>query len=471
MGPTDTSSDTGPAISWRLSLGWGLGSLSMSTMFQAVSVLLLRYMVDFVGIAAATAGLLIGVSKIYDAVVDPFIGMMSDRTRSRWGRRRPYLLLGSVVSAASFWLLFSLPAAVPEPTKIAIAALALVGNATGYALFVIPYLAMPAEMTTSPRARTSLMGYRISATAVGQVVGSFVAPLLIAGSGGGLAGHRVMAAWLAVIILVIGVLCFWLTRDAIQTVRVKTHHYTVSQQIKLAFGNKPFVVLMGVKAANLFGVAILTAITPFFFTKILHDNYVDLGYFFLARAIALFASQPAWVWLSHRVGKKNTFQISSLLYSLCTLALLWGRPGTPLTAVLALGLLTGFFSGGLLLIGQALLPDTIEHDFRRTGLRREGVFSGVYTTIEKASFAFAAAALGVVLSTMGYIQPVGHAAEPASALRAIRLCLLIPAVCQAISSLMLLWYRIDAGEERPLPLPDSEELDGGNIRTPASAAS
>lgn len=461
--------DEQPTISLRLSIGWALGSLSMSAMFQATSVLLLKYMVDFVGLAAATAGLLIGASKIYDAVVDPMIGMLSDRTRSRWGRRRPYILLGSIVSAASFWLLFSLPATLPEPAKVGVALVALIANATGYALFVIPYLAMPAEMTTSPKARTSLMGYRISATALGQIVGSFIAPLIIAGAGGGLAGHHAMALFLTVVILALGALCFWLTKDAVQTDYVKAKHYTAIEQVRLAFGNKPFVVLMGVKAANLFGVAILTALTPFFFTRILHESYVNLGYFFLIKAVALFASQPAWVWLSHRVGKKNTFQISSLFYALCTLALLLGHPGTPFVDVMGLGLVTGFFSGGLLLIGQALLPDTIEHDFRRTGLRREGVFSGVYTTIEKGSFAAAAAVLGVVLTSSGYVQPVGHAQEPASALNAIRLCLFLPAIFQAVSSLILVWYRIDAGADLPIAgLADPEELDGGVI-LPAAA--
>jgi GPH family glycoside/pentoside/hexuronide:cation symporter len=99
-----SQADSANTLSVPIRFGWGIGSLSISLMFNATSLLILRYLVDFVGLGAALAGLLIGIAKIYDAVTDPLMGTISDRTRHRTGRRRPYLLAGALISALSFLL-------------------------------------------------------------------------------------------------------------------------------------------------------------------------------------------------------------------------------------------------------------------------------------------------------------------------------------------------------------------------------
>src|SRR5437763_465162 len=126
---TPATADTAEKIPQSLAIGWAVGSFAMSAMFQATTVLLLSYLVNFVGIAAVTAGLLMGLSKVYDATVDPMIGIVSDKTRSRWGRRRPYLLLGGLVSGLSFWFLFSIPLVADVTLRTALVAVALLANA------------------------------------------------------------------------------------------------------------------------------------------------------------------------------------------------------------------------------------------------------------------------------------------------------------------------------------------------------
>ena len=155
----------------KIMFGWGLGTLCMSLMFQAVSLLILRYLVDYVGLAAGLAGLLIGLGKVYDAVTDPLMGAISDRTHSRFGRRRPYLLLGSLVSALSFVLLFNLAQFVDWAPSLLLGmvVVALLLNATGYTIFNVPYLAMPAEMGLGFHERTRLMSFRAAAVAIGGV--------------------------------------------------------------------------------------------------------------------------------------------------------------------------------------------------------------------------------------------------------------------------------------------------------------
>ncbi|MCC6172197.1 MAG: MFS transporter [Gammaproteobacteria bacterium] len=177
-----------------LCLGWGIGALGMSLMFAATSVLLLRYLVDYVGIAAAVAGLLISLARMYDALIDPLVGVASDRTHSRWGRRRPWLLWGGLLSATSFVMIFHLDG-VADSLKVTAALFVLLANASGYALFNVPYLAMPGEMTDDYHERTRLMSFRVAAVAAGQLFASSVGPLLIVRLGGGATGHE-RTAWL-----------------------------------------------------------------------------------------------------------------------------------------------------------------------------------------------------------------------------------------------------------------------------------
>jgi GPH family glycoside/pentoside/hexuronide:cation symporter len=428
-----------------LSLGWAIGTFAMATIYSASSVLLLGYLVNHVGLAAGVAGLLFGASKLYDVIVDPFIGILSDKTKSRFGRRRPFMLAGTLVAALSFWMLFSIPSTLSGGPLIAFAAFALLANATGYALFVIPYLAMPAEMTNDRAQRTKLMAYRVGATSLGQIMGSFVAPLIIAANGGGMTGHATMSIIVAVAVLVTGITCFVSTGKAKFTTRVESHSHGLVSQFRTAFQNRHFSILMGIKMTSLLYVAVTTVLTPFLFTQILHQNYKMLGYFFLVKSVAMLLAQPLWVKITNRYGRAATYYAGCLGLALTTIPWAFCGPQTTAATILLIGVINGLASGGVLLIGQALLPDAIEQDFRRTGLRREGVFAGVYTVVERASFALAASMTGLILGAMGYIaSKSGPVEQPASAIFGIYLCLIGSIAFLAMSSLFLHFYPRDS---------------------------
>ena len=145
----------GPSqLPFRIVFGWGLGTLGVAVLFNATSFLLLRFLTDFAGLAAAAAGLAIALSKVYDAITDPVMGVVSDRTRTPWGRRRPYLFLGGLACGAAFALLFHAPALGGGEASLALVFLLLLVYATAYTVFNVPYLAMPAEMTDSYHERT-----------------------------------------------------------------------------------------------------------------------------------------------------------------------------------------------------------------------------------------------------------------------------------------------------------------------------
>lgn len=427
-------------------LGWGIGSLGMSLMFSATGVLLLRYLVDYVGIGAALAGVLISVAKFYDAATDTLFGIASDRTHSRWGRRRPYLLLGGVVSAVSFVMLFNLQGAAGPALLPWLVLLVLLLNATGYALFNVPYLAMPGEMTRDYHERTRLMSFRVAAVAAGQLVATFVGPLLIQRFGGDADAHGTTAWVLAVVILLSSLLCFRGTRAA-PAASSTPHALGFKGQLLAAAANRPFVLLLGVKLSYLFGLSIYIAVMPFLFVSVLGLSYAGLGVYFLFQSSLMLVSQPLWVHFTRRLGKVHAYYGATGIYCVAVSSWLIAAPGEASVAIMLRGAVAGLGAGGLLLLGQSMLLDTMQHDFELTGERREGLLAGIYTTVEKLSFSIGPAITGFALGASGYVASAAPGAgQPASARFAILACMtVVPVVSTIIGCLLLRGYRIDAG--------------------------
>ncbi|MEH6548850.1 MAG: MFS transporter [Pseudomonadales bacterium] len=428
--------------------GWGIGSLGMNV-FGFAKLLLLRFMTDILGITPAVAGLLMSGSKLYDAATDPVMGIISDRTSTRWGRRRPYLLLGAILCGLSFVFLFNVPVFERPGFTAAVIGFALILYSTAYTVFNVPYMAMPAEMTDNYHERSFLITFRVYGIAFGQVIGGFVGPLIIAYYGGGYYGHSMMAWAIGAVVLVALLTCFATTGRAKFTQRDETVQRGWREQWRTARSNKPFVILLISKLATLTGTSIMFVSLSYFVTLILEVSYTWLGYFALSITIGMILSQPVWLKLSRRYGKRICFISASILFALVSLTWLASSNGEAAFISISRSVVLGLASGGILLMGQSMLPDTIELDNRRTGLRREGIFSGLYTTVEKLGSAFGAGFAGLTLSFAGYIASTESetVVQPASAITGIYICLaVLPAVTALLSAIAMIWY--DLSEEK-----------------------
>lgn len=440
--PSGAEADKG-LLSIPLKLGWGAGSLAMSAMFMAVGILLIRYLVDYVALSAATAGLLVAASKIYDAFTDPIMGIISDRTKSRWGRRRPYLLLGGAICAISFFMIFSVPNFESGVAKAAFVFGALVLNATGYTIFNVPYLAMPAEMTHNSSERTSLISFRVGFIAVGQFIASVIGPMLLAYFGGGLFGHSAMAGIIAAIIFFACLVTFVATKDAKQSTETKRISVASKEYVSSLLENKPFVILSFMKLAQLTGIALFLGFIPFIFFRVLTESAGTLSLFFLIVTICFLVSQPLWVFIANRYSNKLAYYIAAGAYSASSISWVFASADEPVSMVVLRALITGIGGGGLLLIGQSLLPETIEYDCRRTGLNREAIYSGIFTFVEKCAFSFGAAITGFYLGLIGYVSGTGGGGgQTESTLEAIRYSMLLPPVLFLLSSIMISFYSL-----------------------------
>lgn len=430
-------------LSFGVCAGWGLGTLAVAALFNAVNVLLLRYVVDFVGIGAALAGSLIGLSKLYDAVIDPLVGAASDRTRSRWGRRRPFLLFGGVLLAIAAPLLFNVPSGLSAQVKVWYVLVALLAYATAYAVFTVPYMAMPAEMTTDYHERSHLISFRVYATAVASLIATFVGPVLIARAGGGQAGYTSLSIFLALVVLVSAYACFRLTGSAPFQEKIDQARIGFARKLALIAGNRPFMLLLAIKLLQLMALAVTQASTPFLFKRVLGLSDTMLGLYFLVFYVAMMIAQRFWLRAGRHFGKRNAYIVVTAVYGIMYLSWYFVVPGEPLAILFVRAVLLGAAAGGVLLLGQSLLPDTMEWDYRRTGLRREGMLAALYTVIEKLAFALGAAATGIVLGAAGYVQGKGLAnvTQPESAITAIfLLASVVPMVLLLASCVLLKFY-------------------------------
>lgn len=434
-------------LPYRAVIGWGLGTLPMAIYFNAFNILALRFFTDFVGITAASAGLLIGLSKLYDAFSDPLMGMLSDRTKGRFGRRRPYLLLGGILCGVSLYVLFSTPAGMSGTTALWYVGGVLLLYATSYTIYNIPYMAMPAEITRDSRQRSSMMSWRVACIGAGGLIAGAFGPKVVAWAGGGVAGHSVMGMILGGLIVSFSLLTFFLTSDAPAfTPSTNQQRFTLRQNIATILSNRPYLLLLGLKFFQLCGVAISSGTLAFFTVWILGRTYADLGTIILFTSVGQIIGAPLWLGVQRRIGSRFTFCASALVFCLISLSWLLASADEAFTITLARVFLKGLATGGILLVGQSLLPDTIEFDRLSTGQRREGVLSGFYTTIEKLAFAVGTALTGVYLGASGYLgmQSSATGGQSAEAITAIYYCQsVLPATFVAISALFIIRYSLD----------------------------
>jgi GPH family glycoside/pentoside/hexuronide:cation symporter len=426
-------------------IGWGLGAVG-STIFLFSKSLILRFMTDELGVAAAAAGFLFAISKIYDAATDPVIGIISDKTDSRWGRRRPYLLAGALLCATTFVLLFTVPDIQSSRNILIYMGALLLLFATAYTLFNVAHVAMPVEMTSNYQERSELFAYRAGAIGLGSILGGFLGPLIIAAYGGGRTGHEVMSWVLGTMVFVAMTGCFWMTRRAPFRQKQTTIRYSLAEQLTTALSNRPYLILMIVKVFLLVTATMNSGTAAYFTSKIMNLSDRWLGIYFLCYGLALLLSQPVWLRVVRTFGKRRTYIATALCYALVAMSWTLADQNEHLALFVLRAIGIGWMTGAVMLATQSMLPETIDYDYRRTGLTREGLFTGFYTTVEKLGVATGVAITGIVLGTMGYVASTGGevVTQPASAIKGIYLCFgVIPAVLITVSCLVVSMYNLD----------------------------
>ena len=445
--------------SFPMCLGFGVGTSGISILLNTVAVYFPAMMATVLGLDTAVAGLLLMLSKIYDAFADVLIGASSDKLRARYGRR-PFLFAGAIVSFGAMLMIFLAPS-MSEPMLIAYMAVALVIYSTGYSLFNVPYLALPAEITRGARERLKLISYRTAFIGIGQLVALALSAWLIEIGGGGDYGYRLMGGIMAVLALGTMMASWYGTRFAIFDQRSGTPHRLSKADFRSLLENRPLFVLLGAKLCQYVSFGVLMPITLLFMLNVMSVGYAGMIHLSVVQNATVFVSMAAWTRIGRRIGKRNAYLLAQAIMIPTVLTWYWADASTGFAGIWWRGVLFGFASGGALLMSTSMLPDTIEYDRLKNGVERGGVFASLYSVNEKLGFAFGAAVLGLGLSAAGYISTMHGEIVQQSATTVTALYLIkagVPAVMLLIGAALLLMYKLD--EDMLDELRDKRRAEG-----------
>jgi GPH family glycoside/pentoside/hexuronide:cation symporter len=443
-------------------IAYGVGMLG-NQMFPAALGVFMVVLVKGLGFPPLLWGVLFFVPRVLDAVTDPIMGFITDNTRSRWGRRRPYIFLGAIVTGTCYvamWQLYEHNSLIFNFTYFL--ALSLVFY-VGLTIFATPYVAMGYEMSRDFHERTRLMAV---AQFLGQwawVIVPWFWPLIydVDLFPSAAAGVRNLAIW-------VGLGCMGLalvpaifvrspsTKDAdnlreLNRKNLKENLRLLLEGFRAAFRCVPFRKLCAATFLVFGSFQTIAAFGFFIVVYYLFDGDAGAagswpGWFASAGALCTtFLVIPFITWISQRLGKKNTFLVAQSISIVGYLLFWWAfRPGTPLLMLAPLPLFA-FGIGGLFTLMTSMTADVCDLDELDTGLRREGTFGAIYWWMVKFGMAFAGLLSGLIMALTGFVADAPSQAE--GVMTGMRLAYsLVP----SIGALLAIWvmWNYDVTEEK-----------------------
>ena len=434
----------------RVKAMWATGAFGVAILMNGISALALFYFVSVLGIPAATAGFLVFLSKIYDAVSDPLTGWMSDRTQSTQGRRRPWLFWGAIVSAISFVGVFTVPFEGTGNLTLAYVLAALILYTTGYSLFNVPYMAMPAEMTRGYHERSSIHGWRVMFASVGGFLSQSMAGVVLELMGKDWDAHAAVGALGGSLILTSMLVAWAGTRQAPHYPRSE-QRVPFREQVMGFARNRPFQQILAIKLVQLIGVSASSGGLMFFLVKVIDMPLTKLPLIGGPMVLAVMTCTPLLVRLSKAIGKRGAYMLSAILTGFVGMSWVYAVPGEPDWLLVVRGFFNGIAFAGNVIFAMSMLTDAMELDYHRSGLRREGMYSALYSFVEKLASALGPLMLGIALSAAGFDPKTPPSEVTESVRQAVLLSIAyIPAGMAALAMLILAFYRLDEAALRKL---------------------
>ena len=428
----------------REKFAYGLGDFGLMIGYGAIGFYFVFFLTDVAGLPAIWAGYIFLIARIWDAVTDYAMGLISDRTRSRFGRRRPYILFG----ALPFGIIFSLMWIVPFESEVLLfvyyTTITILFN-TVFTIVSVPYNSMTPELTQNYDERTSISGIRMALSFSGTLVAAAgimaVVDLIFPGKEAYRTSFPLMGIVFGSVTVIALLLTFFGTKERVQPVSNSPKEgffKTFGSVMKLV----EFRLILGMFLFNMIGFDLIQVMLIYFLKHVIQISE-DITFLVMAvPLIVAIAAAPLWIKLGEKWGKKKAYIVASIYLALAFLICLVAPVGN-LTFMLILSAIAGVGISASQVIPLSIIPDVIEVDEYKNGTRREGAFYGITMFLYKVASAVAINIATLLLAFWGYLDSNAGALteeiiQPDSAVTAIRLILGIgPGIFFLISALFV----------------------------------
>lgn len=428
------------AMKTRNKIGYALGDLGISISYFAVGFFFIYYLTDVVGLDPYLAGLAFFLGKLWDGVNDPIMGVLSDRTRSRFGRKRVYVLFGAVPLALSFVLLWSIPSDASQGIQFVLATLAITLFATTYSVVVVPYMALVPVMSRDYDERTQITGMRAILSTVGTIAGGATA-MLLSSFENELVGLRTITISFAIITAGTLIIAAASVRDIEDNPSAESEIMPFEWRRYLAIiTDRNVAVLLIHRFLGAIGTGVMMASIPYFTGNILGDpgkSTMGIAIYVVVSALTI----PFWNWLTLSNDKRRLLLFANSF----TAAVLFGigfLVGQGQSQAFYAGcVLLGMSMSAYILIPYSLVPDLVEYYENESGERHESIFFGLWITSHQLGISATGLIIGLSLGLFGYDGTATTQTE--AALMAVRVSLgVIPGFFLILAAVIVQKYSV-----------------------------
>jgi glycoside/pentoside/hexuronide:cation symporter, GPH family len=427
-------------LSVKTKLAFGAGDLGAAIVAGVSGFFLQTFFLDVALLPASMISVVFFVATIWDAINDPLTGSLSDRTKSRFGRRRPWLLFAAVPFGVMYMFQWLVPSDDPNTLLLYYIVVAILLN-TFFTAVNVPYTALTAELTSDYAERTRLTAFRFGFSILGAVGAVGLHPVIVGLFGDVRTGYMIAGFVWGVMIVASAWITFFFVREKPQPDIEVEKPLGMYAGIRIAFANRPFLYVTLIYLLSWLTIQFVQNNLLLYVTYWVNarDSFTLMVLILQATA---FGFLPIWSRVSARFGKQYTYIVGVVIWMVALLVVFFIPPQTALPLYFVV-----FFAGiGVsvaYLIPWSMLPDVIEYDELQTGQRREGVYYGFFVFLQKLGLAIGLALSNLVLSSAGYINPETAGAivtQPDSVLLVLRLFVSFVPVVLLLLSLPLAYY-------------------------------
>jgi len=424
-------------------ISYALPAFSLAVIGIPVYVYMPKFYTDVIGLNIAYVGGVLLAARIFDAVTDPAIGLLSDRTMSRFGRRRPWIAIGSIFTAAAVLFLFNPPSGIINLNfyfTVSVFMLFLF-----WTIVVVPYESLGPELTFNYNDRNSLFSFRDGFLIAGTLAAA-ASPAIIKGISGTSSSpenERYVFFILSLIYAPLIILsCLWCVAVLKENnILQKREHLSIAKGLRYTFKNRPFLILLAAYTISAIGNNLPATLILFYVQYVLQSPLADQ--FLLLYFITGILFLPLWIKAAERFGKKNAWLSAMAINTGAFIGVFFlGAGDTVMYGILVFLSGTGF--GATLALPSSMQADVIDYDELMTGERREGQYVGIWSFAKKAAAAFGVGIGLAILGMSGYEPNIRQSESVTFTLRV--LYALVPCLCNAAGFIIALNYPITGAE-------------------------